>query len=200
MSSKLFDEGDQWGDSSGASGSQSFSFKKVQKSKTQIRKEKKAKKRNHSDLEDDPNAGKYVRAPKYYGLEDSSGGEVAAQESPAKTKKNKRKRKHEDVQTNGHSTDGMTPEKKVKKSHHQPVPDVPTTSADSYEEKLRESLKGSRFRFLNEQMYKQTGKESMKVFQEDETAFDAYHEGYRHQVQNWPMNPLDRIINNLKRL
>lgn len=49
-------------------------------------------------------------------------------------------------------------------------------------------------------MYKQTGEDSMKAFKEDETAFEAYHEGYRHQVTQWPMNPLDRIINNIKRL
>lgn len=199
MSSKLFKEDDSWGDSSGVSAAPNFSFKKVQKSKTQLRKEKKAKKRSHSDLEDDPNAGKFVRAPKYYGLEDSSGAELAVPESPVKTKKNKRKRKHEEVDTNGHSTDGLFPEKRVKKQHD-PVPIINEKPTDSYGDKLRESLKGSRFRFLNEQMYKQTGKESMKVFQEDETAFDAYHEGYRHQVQSWPMNPLDRIINNLKRM
>lgn len=49
-------------------------------------------------------------------------------------------------------------------------------------------------------MYKQTGEDSMKAFKEDGTSFEAYHEGYRQQVTQWPMNPLDRIIKNIKRL
>lgn len=49
-------------------------------------------------------------------------------------------------------------------------------------------------------MYKTTGEESHKLFKEDPTAFEAYHEGYRHQISQWPMNPLDRIIKNLKKL
>jgi ribosomal RNA-processing protein 8 len=200
MSAKLFKESDSWGESSGQGGAISWSFKKTSKKKD--KKIKKAKKRSHSETEDDPNAGKFVRAPKYYGLEDS---ESSLQESPSKEKRKKLKRKHEQAAptTNGSSPDERAvPKKKLKEQ-----PPVPTQSQPedddrpvSYQEKLRESLKGSRFRFLNEQMYKQSGKESMKLFQEDETAFEAYHEGYRLQIAQWPMNPLDRIINGIKRL
>lgn len=201
MSSKLFKESDSWGDSSGIGNQSSLSFKKVQKSKRTKKKEDRAKKRNHEEtLEDDPEAGKYVRAPKYYGLEDS---DEAGQLSPAKSKREKRKRKLEQ-EVNNSSPDSVAPQKKLKKKHETSSeaspPEANEKGPESYADKLRESLKGSRFRFLNEQMYKSTGKESMKIFQEDESAFEAYHEGYRHQVENWPMNPLDRIINNLKRL
>jgi ribosomal RNA-processing protein 8 len=190
MATKLFKESDTWGDSSGNSADIAFSFKKTPKVKKN-KKDKNAKKRNHSAIEEDPQAGKYVRAPKYYGLEDSDG---AVEESPKESKKNKRKRKHEAIE-NGNSTDEVTPEKKMKKQQQVPAP-VPSSFGD----KLRENLKGSRFRFLNEQMYKQSGIESMKLMKEDPTAFEAYHEGYRHQISQWPMNPLDRIINNIKRL
>lgn len=198
MSTKLFKESDSWGDSSGHSGDVNWSFKKTPKVKKN-KKNKEAKKRSHSETEDDPNAGKFVRAPKFYGLEDSDG---TPKESPSKIKRNKRKRKLEENNINNEqSSDGITPEKKLKPNNVpaaavEVVKDQPTTFGDQ----LRESLKGSRFRFLNEQMYKQSGKESMEIFKEDETAFTAYHEGYRHQVLQWPMNPLDRIINNMKRL
>lgn len=192
MSSKLFEEGDSWGDSSGNSGAFGWSFKKTPKVKD--KKSKKAKKRNHSEMEEDSNAGKWVRAPKFYGLEESD--DVPQETSIDKNKKN-RKRKHEPEAVNESSPDEKKiPEKKLKKQSPPVVPTAPV----SYQEQLRESLKGSRFRFLNEQMYKQSGRESMKLFQEDETAFEAYHEGYRQQIAQWPMNPLERIINTIKRM
>ncbi|XP_053658471.1 ribosomal RNA-processing protein 8 [Anopheles marshallii] len=61
-------------------------------------------------------------------------------------------------------------------------------------DKLTDRLKGSRFRFINEQLYKMPGEEAKKLFQEDPASFDAYHEGYRQQVEQWPMNPLNRMI------
>ena len=67
-------------------------------------------------------------------------------------------------------------------------------------QKLIDSLKGSRFRYLNEQLYKTTGDEAKKLFKEDPNAFTAYHEGYRHQLQQWEMDPLNRIINNIRKL
>ncbi|XP_058118046.1 ribosomal RNA-processing protein 8 [Anopheles ziemanni] len=66
--------------------------------------------------------------------------------------------------------------------------------------KLVARLKGSRFRFINEQLYKTTGEEAKKLFQEDPDSFTAYHEGYRHQIAQWSMNPLDRIIKSIKKL
>lgn len=139
MSAKLFQESDTWGDSSGDMG---WSFKKIAKVKNG-NKEKKPKKRNHSAIEEDPNAGKFVRAPKFYGLEDF---DDELQESSAKDRNSKLKRKHDEVHNNGQSSDGITPQKKLKKQVDKQQGD----SIASYEDKLRESLKGSRFRFLNE--------------------------------------------------
>lgn len=198
MSAKLFKETDSWGDSSGNSGGVSWSFKKNPKSKEK-KKNKQAKKRNHSAIEEDPDAGKYVRAPEYYGLKEANEApQESREESSSTAKKNMRKRKHEtieDASNQQSSSDEIAPEKKVKNISADQV-----KAASSFGDKLRESLKGSRFRFLNEQMYKQSGQKSLQDFKEDETAFEAYHEGYRHQVTQWPMNPLDRIINNIKRL
>lgn len=195
MATKLFKESDSWGESSGNSGDVSWSFKKNLKVKNN-KKNKEAKKRSHSEAEDDPNAGKFVKAPKFYGLE----SDETPEESLLKINKNKRKRKHEEKNNNEQSSDGITPEKKLKPNKLSVPVEAAKDQPTSFGDQLRESLKGSRFRFLNEQMYKQSGKESMEIFKEDETAFTAYHEGYRHQVLQWPMNPLDRIINNMKRL
>lgn len=70
----------------------------------------------------------------------------------------------------------------------------------NFSDSLRESLKGSRFRFLNEQLYSSEGSDAAKLFQDDPEAFNAYHEGFRHQVEQWPMNPLNRIIKSIKKM
>uniref|UniRef100_A0A182M2H2 Ribosomal RNA-processing protein 8 n=1 Tax=Anopheles culicifacies TaxID=139723 RepID=A0A182M2H2_9DIPT len=67
-------------------------------------------------------------------------------------------------------------------------------NSESLTEKLTERLKGSRFRFINEQLYKIPGEAAQKLFQEDPESFDAYHAGYRQQVEQWPLNPLNRMI------
>lgn len=70
----------------------------------------------------------------------------------------------------------------------------------TFHDDLAGRLKASRFRFINEQLYTQSGDEAIKVFNEDDAAFDTYHEGYRIQVKQWPINPLDRIIKSIKKL
>lgn len=70
----------------------------------------------------------------------------------------------------------------------------------SFREKLIGNLKGSRFRFLNEILYSKDGSGGVQLFKEDKAAFKAYHEGYRQQVQQWPLNPLDRIIKAIKKM
>lgn len=65
---------------------------------------------------------------------------------------------------------------------------------------LSDRLKASRFRFINEQLYTQTGEQAIEVFKEDNSAFTAYHDGYRKQIEQWPINPLDRIIKSIKKL
>eukprot|EP00933_Yihiella_yeosuensis_P053779 TRINITY_DN5206_c0_g4_i1.p1 TRINITY_DN5206_c0_g4~~TRINITY_DN5206_c0_g4_i1.p1 ORF type:complete len:374 (-),score=97.03 TRINITY_DN5206_c0_g4_i1:161-1282(-) len=65
--------------------------------------------------------------------------------------------------------------------------------------KAAERLKGSRFRWLNEQLYTKPGHESFEIFQKDPSLATAYHEGFRSQAAKWPRNPLDGIISWLKK-
>lgn len=66
-------------------------------------------------------------------------------------------------------------------------------------------LRASRFRSLNEKLYTQTGKESFDMFKGSgqgegtDGAFKAYHEGFAEQVKKWPINPLDHIINSIRK-
>lgn len=55
-------------------------------------------------------------------------------------------------------------------------------------------LSGSRFRELNEDLYTTTSDTAFKRFSENPELFDQYHEGFRKQVSQWPVNPVDVII------
>lgn len=79
--------------------------------------------------------------------------------------------------------------------------DVSITSATkTFGDDLSDRLKASRFRFINEQLYTQTGEQGIDVFKQDDSAFTAYHDGYRKQIEQWPINPLDRIVKSIKKL
>lgn len=72
----------------------------------------------------------------------------------------------------------------------------PTLS--SHQEKLKARLSGAKFRWLNEQLYTQTGREAFCQFQKDPQLFQDYHEGFQEQVKQWPENPLDVIIRDIE--
>lgn len=90
--------------------------------------------------------------------------------------------------------------KKLPQTDEQVEDDSQQNGNDSFRQSLIDSLKGSRFRYLNELLYTKPSSEATGVFADDPTSFQAYHEGYRQQVQQWPLNPLDRMIKALKRL
>ncbi|CEF67017.1 Ribosomal RNA-processing protein 8 [Strongyloides ratti] len=63
---------------------------------------------------------------------------------------------------------------------------------------LEDKLIGAQFRFINEKLYKMRGNEAYEFFNSDPEQFAIYHDGYRHQVKKWPINPVDRIIQMLR--
>lgn len=52
-------------------------------------------------------------------------------------------------------------------------------------------LSGARFRWINEKLYTTTGSEALKLIADKPDMFDAYHAGFRSQVRDWPLNPID---------
>lgn len=90
----------------------------------------------------------------------------------------------------------------VKMKNQKSNESMPSTSLlpKTFSDDLSDRLKASRFRFINEQLYTQTGEQAIDVFKQDDSAFSAYHDGYRKQIEQWPINPLDRIIKSIKKL
>ena len=70
----------------------------------------------------------------------------------------------------------------------------------SLRQKMMTKLKASRFRYLNETLYNNESSKSKKYFKDDPDAFKAYHEGYKQQVEQWPVNPLDNVIASIKKM
>ncbi|KAL6931264.1 hypothetical protein ACO0R3_002725 [Hanseniaspora guilliermondii] len=66
------------------------------------------------------------------------------------------------------------------------------------QQKLFNKLKGSRFRWINEQLYTNTSSSALDLITKQPELFDEYHKGFREQVTTWPINPLDIMIKNIK--
>lgn len=73
-------------------------------------------------------------------------------------------------------------------------------SVSSLQQAMRQRLEGSRFRMLNEMLYTTSGAEAFEKFSAEPELFDAYHRGFREQVEHWPANPLDAIIRAVRKL
>ncbi|GBO11755.1 Ribosomal RNA-processing protein 8, partial [Araneus ventricosus] len=78
--------------------------------------------------------------------------------------------------------------------------DKKSEMSSNLKNKVQEKLAGAKFRFLNEKLYTENGKEAFKYFQENTEEFDDYHSGYRLQVSKWPMNPVNEIIADIQKV
>mmetsp|Transcript_35103 Transcript_35103/g.76846 ORF Transcript_35103/g.76846 Transcript_35103/m.76846 type:complete len:403 (-) Transcript_35103:65-1273(-) len=87
--------------------------------------------------------------------------------------------------------------------HHQRAPNKETEhrqistsirAKSALQQSFLARLSGSRFRELNEDLYTTTSDIAFKRFSENPELFDEYHEGFRKQVSQWPVNPVDVIL------
>lgn len=83
------------------------------------------------------------------------------------------------------------------------VPSPTVTSSNrklsALQQKFERKLDGARFRSINEKLYTVPSSQSLGEFQQDPSLFDVYHVGFREQIRVWPQNPLDIIIDKIKR-
>jgi ribosomal RNA-processing protein 8 len=63
---------------------------------------------------------------------------------------------------------------------------------------MREKLVSARFRSLNETLYTRPSEEAFRLFREQPEMFNAYHEGFRRQVEVWPENPVEGYVRDLR--
>eukprot|EP01026_Neomeris_dumetosa_P004065 TRINITY_DN11089_c0_g2_i1.p1 TRINITY_DN11089_c0_g2~~TRINITY_DN11089_c0_g2_i1.p1 ORF type:complete len:440 (-),score=84.83 TRINITY_DN11089_c0_g2_i1:117-1361(-) len=65
--------------------------------------------------------------------------------------------------------------------------------------KLEQQLQGGRFRWLNQQLYTINSQAALKLMQENKDYFEDYHEGFRTQTAQWPVQPINQAIDFVKR-
>jgi len=66
------------------------------------------------------------------------------------------------------------------------------------QQKMLNKLSGSRFRWINEQLYTISSQEALDLIKTQPELFDEYHQGFRSQVQSWPQNPVDVFVDQFK--
>ena len=104
------------------------------------------------------------------------------------TRENKRQKKHEQSPYDNDTADGTS-------SMQQPRElNTSVRAKSALQQSFLARLSGSRFRELNEDLYTTTSDTAFKRFSENPELFDQYHEGFRKQVSQWPVNPVDVII------
>ncbi|KAG7879356.1 hypothetical protein KL905_003245 [Ogataea polymorpha] len=99
------------------------------------------------------------------------------------------------------STAASADDSKPKHSQQNPSKvsqDTTNLSLTPLQRKMMAKLAGSRFRWINEQLYTIKSDEALKLIQEQPELFEEYHEGFRSQVQSWPENPVDVFVNQIK--
>lgn len=66
------------------------------------------------------------------------------------------------------------------------------------QQKMMAKLTGSRFRWINEQLYTISSQDALKLVKEQPEVFDEYHDGFRSQVQAWPENPVNVFVDQIR--
>lgn len=127
-------------------------------------------------------------------------GKIPIPDETVSKKKKKNRQKRDATKQLSQEAVPKSEQKRENKKQRSKTVEEPSEEPKNFHDDLAGRLKASRFRFINEQLYTKTGDEAIKVFKEDDSAFNTYHDGYRIQVKQWPLNPLDRIINSIKKL
>ncbi|EJT41426.1 RRP8-like protein [Saccharomyces kudriavzevii IFO 1802] len=123
-------------------------------------------------------------------VEDISPEELVADKTPKKVEKsgreetNNKKRKHDE---------SSAPEQRKAK-----VEQPTRKQLTPLQQKMMAKLTGSRFRWINEQLYTISSEEALKLVKEQPQLFDEYHDGFRSQVQTWPENPVDVFVDQIR--
>lgn len=129
--------------------------------------------------------------------------EEKAEEPPQKWSKSKKKRMR---QLKGRNIEAS---RVVASARSLPLPEIPARQNVKEPEhkgkgqsKLQDAFKarlaGSRFRILNEELYTKPSDSSFARFTSQPELYEQYHEGFRKQVEQWPVNPVDVMIKSIK--
>jgi SAM-dependent methyltransferase len=87
-----------------------------------------------------------------------------------------------------------TPEKSASQKLDTPQAETSSKKGSALQKSYAARLSGSRFRILNEELYTSASSTAFERFTANPELYNQYHEGFRHQVEQWPSNPVDVIF------
>ncbi|KAK9324972.1 methyltransferase-domain-containing protein [Lipomyces orientalis] len=80
------------------------------------------------------------------------------------------------------------------------VASKPAPKLTPLQQKMKEKLAGSRFRWINEKLYTVSSDEAKKLLKDQPDLYREYHEGFRQQIQSWPENPVNIYVERVNEL
>jgi ribosomal RNA-processing protein 8 len=114
-----------------------------------------------------------------------------------------KKKMHSGPKPNGGKPNQQGSKKSSANNQQKPAGQKPKAGGlsqlSSLQEQFKRKLEGARFRSINEELYSTSSESAFQDFQQNPEKFDIYHRGYREQAAVWPVNPLDGIINWIRR-
>jgi ribosomal RNA-processing protein 8 len=170
---------------------------KVSKNKKKDRRSKKGD--DHDDNKEAENLGFNIQLTANKTKDDADADEdqvedVSGSEKEVKEVKNKSDSK-KDKKRKIESQDKESESSKAKKSKSEIPPEF-TNSIDPskltpLQRKMLSKLSGSRFRWINEQLYTTDSASALEMIKKQPQLYEEYHKGFASQVESWPENPVD---------
>lgn len=114
----------------------------------------------------------------------------------SKSNKNGKKRQNDDAKQETHS-DAKRAKFNLEEMPADPTEGIDTSKLTALQKKMLAKLSGSRFRWINEQLYTTNSASALTMIQKQPELFDEYHRGFASQVESWPENPVDLFIREL---
>ncbi|ODV62932.1 25S rRNA (adenine645-N1)-methyltransferase ASCRUDRAFT_74378, partial [Ascoidea rubescens DSM 1968] len=155
--------------------------------------EMKSPKRTNSEIDDDDNNDNNKRKVK---RRRNKQRQDKTEKSNSKLKQNNNGDISGNITGNENDKVGKDGNKKKKEIGSEVVNKVgkPVSTLTPLQRKMMAKLSGSRFRYINEQLYTISSQDAFSMLKNEPALFDAYHEGFRSQVQSWPQNPVDVFV------
>ncbi|TIA99512.1 hypothetical protein E3P96_02904 [Wallemia ichthyophaga] len=113
--------------------------------------------------------------------------------SPSKPKEEAKPTKKRKLEQSGE-------QKNVNKGDKKKAEKIEGDGNTSLQAKMKKSLSGARFRWINETLYTTDSQEAHELMQDDPSIFNEYHEGFVEQTKSWPQNPVEVIAKSLSSL
>lgn len=118
-------------------------------------------------------------------------------ESTIKEKKHKNKKESESLESESGSAPAPAPTPAPSAQIIKPKP-IQKPKLTPLQQKMMEKLSGSRFRWINEQLYTTTSEQAVQIIKNQPEMFDEYHTGFRNQIKLWPENPVDVLVEQVR--